>query len=135
MNIKEKTLKPWQRLLLGLGMPALAAAACIFVYKGGRLRCVFYELTRLYCPGCGSGRALLHIFAGDFYAAFRSNILLFILGPPALAVLLHEYLRLVLPSLGLKPVFLSNRLCFGCLFLVFAFWILRNIPLFAFLAP
>lgn len=35
--------------------------------------CVFYQLTGLYCSGCGMGRALHYLMNGEFYRAFRMN--------------------------------------------------------------
>lgn len=37
--------------------------------------CVFHELTGLYCPGCGTTRALHQLALGNFAAAWRSNAL------------------------------------------------------------
>lgn len=129
-------LPRWLRILIGAGVPALILAACLYAYSGDtRLRCLFYSLTGLYCPGCGSGRAINALLHGELRRALSYNILLFVLGPPAVAVFLHEYLRLILPRLGLKPVYLSRTAEGICVALVFAFWILRNIPAFSFLAP
>ena len=132
----EKTLTRRQRLLLLVALPLLAAA--VFGYlRAGRfgMRCLFYELTGLYCPGCGSGRALLALLRGDWKEAFRHHPLLIPLGLPMLLIFLHEYLRLVFPGLRLKPVFFPPRLAAFCLALIVLFWILRNLPPFAFLAP
>lgn len=50
----NKEMKRWQRLALLIGLPILIALACAYVYYGCHgLRCIFYELTGLYCPGCG----------------------------------------------------------------------------------
>ena len=40
--------------------------------------CVFYEITGLYCPGCGITRLCLSLFEGDIYQAFRYNPIIFI---------------------------------------------------------
>lgn len=129
-------LSRWQRVLLGLSLPA--AIALLYVYErvgGSGLKCWFYGLTGLYCPGCGSGRAVHALLQGQVQKAFSYNILLFVLGTPCLAVVLHEYLRLVFPGLRLKAVSFSRPVVILCLALVFGFWILRNLPLFSFLAP
>ncbi len=136
MRPVEKTLTRRQRLLLLIALPLLAAAVCAYLLSGRfGLRCLFYELTGLYCPGCGSGRAVLALMHGDWKGAFRHHPLLIPLGLPMLVIFLHEYLRLVFPGLRLKPVFFPQRLAFACLALIVLFWILRNLPPFAFLAP
>lgn len=124
------------RLLLGLGAPAAIALVCLGVYSGRlSVPCVFYETTGLYCPGCGSGRAIYALLHGRVREAFFDNMLLFVLGIPAALVLLIEYLRLVFPSLGIKPVFVSRTAAAVCAALVIAFWIARNIPALSILAP
>ena len=123
------------RLLLGFGAPALLGLGLWWLRRGGHLFCVFYELTGLYCPGCGSGRAAQALLRGDLAAAFGHNALAFLLGLPCAGLLLREYLRLVFPGLGWKPARLPARAGNAALVLILVFWLLRNLPIFAFLAP
>lgn len=44
-------------------------------------RCVFHELTGLYCPGCGSTRALHCLLHGEFREAIRNNALTIVVLP------------------------------------------------------
>ncbi len=133
--MKREISRPLRILLLA-APPVLAALVCLRVYRGGHVAvCAFYELTGLYCPGCGSGRAVYALLHGDWRGAFRHNWLLLPLGVPAGLVFLHEYARMLLPGLGLKPVRVPSRLAAGCCALIVLFWILRNLPAFAFLAP
>ena len=76
--------------------------------------------------------AVLH---GRFAEAFRWNPLLFLLGIPAVIVFLHEYLRYIAPRLHLKPVVIPQPAIIGCIVLIIAYWVLRNIPVCSFLAP
>ena len=132
----ETNLKTWQRVVIGLGLPSLICLVFLYMWSGiYGLRCFFYELTDLYCPGCGSSRALSSLLHGDWKGAFTHNVLVLPLGVPATAVFLHEYLRLVFPALRLKPVCVPQKLAAGCCVLIFVFWFLRNLPAFAFLAP
>lgn len=131
-----KKLSRWARALLGVGAPSVIALVCLGVYSGRlSVPCVFYETTGWYCPGCGSGRAVYALLHGRFREAFFDNMLLFVLGVPAAGVLLVEYLRLVFPALGIKPVFLSRAVMAICAMLIFGFWIARNIPALSILAP
>ena len=124
------------RLLLGLGAPAALLLVCLGVYSGRlTVPCIFYETTGLYCPGCGSGRAIYALLHGRLREAFFRNMLLFVLGVPAMGILVVEYLRLVFPSLGIRPVYIPRAAAVSCAVLVIGFWIARNIPALAVLAP
>lgn len=124
------------RVLVGVLAPALVGLGLAYVYAcGSPAPCGFYRLTGLYCPGCGSGRALeaaLHLRLGQ---SLGYNLLLLPLGVPAVAALAHEYVRFVFPGAGLRPLRVSNPAAFAVGGTVIAFWILRNLPWFSFLAP
>ena len=129
-------LPRWKRIALGLALPAAAAMVLLYMHLGGvGLKCPFYELTGLYCPGCGSGRAVYSALHGRFAESFRYNPALYILGIPAMYVVLHEYLRLVFPRLGLRPVYVSRGVSAGATAALVLWWIVRNLPMFSFLAP
>ncbi len=87
-----------KKRLLWAGIAALAAAAGLLAMalNGLRLPCLFYELTGLYCPGCGNTRAVMALWRLDFIAAFRYNPL-FLLELGYLAwvpgVCVHRYLQ------------------------------------------
>ncbi len=72
----------------------LAAAGLVLVFhlfnpaEGGWFPpCVFFEVTGLYCAGCGAQRALHHLLNGRVLAAVDSNPLL-MLTPVVLAPVL-----------------------------------------------
>ena len=123
------------RTAVGILVPMLVFLACPRRLGGGGLLCLFYELTGLYCPGCGSGRAAIALLRGHVLEAFSHNALLFLLGIPCGALLVWEYLRFVFPGLGPKKIELpvcTARLALG---MIAVFWLLRNIPGFEILAP
>ena len=99
------------------------------------LSCRFHDLTGLYCPGCGSGRAVAVTLRGDFREAFHWNPMVYLLGVPSMTILGYEYVRVVFGVRRLKPVMLSEWLMSSVTVLVIVFWVLRNIPFFSFLAP
>jgi Protein of unknown function (DUF2752) len=100
-------------------------------------KCIFHELTGLYCPGCGSQRAASSLLHGNILQAIDYNIL-FVLALPF--VLYSAYIfswnafsrqkkqQLIFHS----PVFVKT-----ILIVVILFGILRNLPLapFNWLAP
>lgn len=123
------------RIAIGFGAPLFVFLGCRWLLRGGGLYCLFRELTGLYCPGCGSGRAAIALLHGHPIRAVGYNPLLFLLGLPCGALLLWEYLRFVFPGLKLKKPVLPAWAGSTALALILAFWLLRNLPGFAFLAP
>ena len=129
-------LKRWQRIALAGALPTAVIAVCVLLYTGlWNFPCLFFKLTGLYCPGCGTGRALKAFVHGRFGEAFRYNSMLFILGLPFLGIFLHEYLRMVFPKLGLRPVYIGQKAGITIFIVIVLYWVLRNIPVFSFLAP
>jgi hypothetical protein len=56
----------------------LIAGALLHSYAPAALHlpeCPFHAMTRLYCPGCGSTRALHHLLNLEFITALRCNLL------------------------------------------------------------
>ena len=126
----------WLRITVGILFPLVCAASLWYVYHHGSPGiCVFHRLTNLYCPGCGSGRALYALLHLRFREAFQYNCLFIPLGLPAALLVVYEYLRFVFPRLHLRPVRIPFAVAAGCVALLFLFAILRNIPIFRFLAP
>ena len=88
-----------KRLAVGIAAPALLILGLVWFWRGGHLLCPFYELTGLYCPGCGSGRAARALLRGDLGACLGHNLLALPLGLFCGGVLGWEYLRFVFPGL------------------------------------
>lgn len=90
--------------------------------------CPFRALTGLYCPGCGSTRALDALVHGDVARAFDMNLLGLLLSPLLGYVLVRDTLELLgvarLPRIPLTP-----RIVVGLVVLVLAYWVLRNVPI------
>ena len=130
-----------KKRIMGVSAAALcAAAALLYIYftkngAGAGIPCTLYSLTGLYCPGCGSSRALRALLHLDFYQALRYNAL-FTVGAPVLGayvlVFAYRYIRYgnepAKRKIPLYPLWIicAIALCYG---------VLRNIPAFSFLAP
>lgn len=89
--------------------------------------CVFNVITGYDCPGCGITRASLSLLDGQFYQAFRWNMLVFILIP--LYAAYHFLSRR--EKYHNQSKFLMNSM----LILTCVFFILRNTATFSYLAP
>ena len=127
------------RLLVGIGVPAGALMLLTFCLLTQRTPpCLFYEITGLYCAGCGTGRSLLALFSGHFVKAFRYQPLMIISLPFVAYYCLKVYLSFVLGRDVLPvPRIRSTWVGMTILIVILAYWILRNLPFFPFtlLAP
>lgn len=100
--------------------------------------CPFYKFTGLFCPGCGSQRALHYLLVGNVEAAVNSNVLLVIFLPLLIFYYLAEAINYFSPK-KLVQINIVNKVWFiysiGGVIIVF--WIVRNLSFSAanFLAP
>ena len=98
--------------------------------------CPFYYVTGLYCPGCGSQRAIHDLLHGRFIEAFSHNLLFVILIVFILSQLYYQTHKIILnrESFNLSH---NKYFTYTVLFTVISYWILRNIPYspFTHLAP
>lgn len=98
--------------------------------------CPFHNLTGIYCPGCGSQRALHSLLHFDIAAVISYNFLFL----PAALFILYHYVHPVLNrffGLKLPNLFYKNQTPWVIFALVILFWIARNLPWYPFsvLAP
>lgn len=110
----------------------LIIATLLLKYTNIRLKCITYELIGIYCPGCGCTRMVSHILSGDIATAFKCNQLMFILIP--YTILLYAYEMVVIIKTGNISKQL-NKILIIIAFVMIAYGIIRNIPIFNWLAP
>ena len=138
-------MEPYQETIKILKIALIAAllGGFIFVYYFFNpsttifIPCPFHYITGLYCPGCGSQRAIHLLLHGDLIGAFRFNpfmvltlpILIFGLGITAANWIFGTSYRFML--------FYSKLFIFGYFGFAILYWILRNLPFYPFnlLAP
>ena len=130
--MKKQRFNKQDLLVLGL-LAALAVLACAIVlfappgspHAKWLPKCMVYQQTGLYCPGCGCTRALSALLHGDLKASLHNNLLLI---PGFLLVAL----------LIAKPqITLRRPVAVAIVAIIVAFTVLRNIPCapFTVLAP
>lgn len=97
-------------------------------------KCLFHEMTGLYCPGCGSTRALHCLLHGELGAALHENALAVLALPLVGFMALRSVLRRRPPVAGrrFQPIWLVVVVA-----VIVTFGVLRNIPRqpFLWLAP
>jgi hypothetical protein len=118
------------------GLGALAATAFVGVVDpnatGLYPTCPFLFITGAYCPGCGSLRAVHALAHGDVSTALARNPLT-VAFVVVLAVMWVGWWR---RSVTGRPRRVAPAwVLWSTLALVLAFWVLRNLPGFGFLAP
>ena len=134
-KIRAGTPKQRAIILLGINLviiKCLLIATLILKYTNIRLKCITFELTGIYCPGCGGTRMISHLLEGDILTSFKSNQLLFILIP--YSICLYAYEMIVITKTGSISKQL-NKILIIIAFVMIAYGIIRNIPLFNWLAP
>ncbi|MEB3218811.1 MAG: DUF2752 domain-containing protein [Nostocales cyanobacterium 94392] len=96
----------------------------------------FRAITGLYCPGCGSLRAIHQLLHGHFLAALDLNPLM-VLATPYLIYSFISYTSPVILGQKIPQVYIKPAWIWWFLKIVLVYWVLRNIPVapFNWLAP
>lgn len=115
----------------------LGIAGSMFLYyhnpvEESGLPCMIYKLTGFYCPGCGAGRACYSILHGQFYEAFRYNPLLILLLPWLLLYFAICAVQWAVYGRESVSEHIPAWILYAALFVVLAYGILRNIPVYPF---
>lgn len=127
-------------IVAGLGGFGVGLLALVYLAEPGSFsllpRCLFHQLTGLYCPGCGSTRAVHLLLHGEFLASFRMNPLYWLFAP-LLAWVGFVFLRAFLHAEPLPTLVVPPWLAWSITAAIIGFFILRNLPWYPFtlLAP
>ena len=102
------------------------------IISGRAPECIIYNLTGLFCVGCGTTRMFSSLVCGDISIAFRQNMASFVFIPFSIIYSIFCFIG--------RPEFLRRSttiyiVVFGTLLIWLLFGILRNFPCFSYLAP
>lgn len=126
-------------IIISTAVPAIALLYFFIDARAGDFfpHCPFHTLTGLYCPGCGSQRALSSLVHADFVQAANFNILLILSLPFLLFAALVAIVNAFKKQQLKQQIFYYPWFVRSVLVVVIVFWILRNIPAYPFslLAP
>jgi hypothetical protein len=129
----------WQ-LKAGLVFGITTLAVLFFILNPAEYelfpRCLFYSATGLYCPGCGSQRAIHSLLHLNPKGVVNNNILFI----PAFIAVGYHYIHPLLNdrlNLNLPDFFYKKNTPWIVLIIFLLFWLLRNLPFLPFsaLAP
>lgn len=125
--------------LLGLSAAAVVGVAVLWQFDPNQAGnplppCPSLWLTGLFCPGCGTTRALHALVHGDLPRALSMNPLM-VLSLPPVAVLLAQGLKVLPASLEPLARHLGNARVWAVVLI--GYGVLRNLPWppFSWLAP
>ena len=122
-------------LIITMTLSLIVGAIGLIVIKskyGHGIPCPYFELTHLYCPGCGATRMLVAICNGNMYQAFRYNALLFISMPAVIIVYIYQSIYYIMN--GKLSNHINNVLTIYFILLV-VYGVIRNTDIFSWLAP
>lgn len=129
------------RAAIAAGVLLIGAAGMLYAYFNtpGKypFTCTFYLLTGLYCPGCGSGRALYAALHGQIREAFCWNPVMMILLPFLGLYVAARATDWVITGGNHIDRHISVKMLLAVLAVVLIYGILRNISAYPFclLAP
>jgi len=89
-------------------------------------KCLFYTTTGMYCPGCGSQRAVHNLLHLNIQEAFKNNLLIF----PAGIVILYNYIHPLINSFfhsNLPDILRHRTTPWFILGAILLYWVIRNL--------
>jgi len=128
-------------LLEPAGVLAIPVALVTFLLlndpnvPGGMPTCPFLTLTGYYCPGCGSMRAIYALAHLDIGTALRLNVMTVLIMIPMSAFIYARWTTERVLGRSIRKTMAHPYWIWALFWGILAFWLLRNLPFAAILAP
>lgn len=123
-----------------VGIVGLGLLSLYFIFNPSDFeffpKCPLYATTGVYCPGCGSQRAIHNLLHFNIRGVFDQNALFI----PAILLLAYHYLTKAIQKRRggpVRTVLHRSSTPWILLAIILLFWVLRNLPYYPFhlLAP
>lgn len=88
-------------------------------------KCIFYQLTGLKCPSCGSQRAVHLILNGEFYEGIKYNPFM-VISIPYISAIISTYLFNNPVAIHFRKLFLHRKVVNVYVIFYITWWIIRN---------
>ncbi len=131
--LRNTTILPFMRKLVKILLSIsflIIAVLIVFRYNPEEYswfpKCMFYQLTGLQCPACGSQRAVHAFLHGNFTQAFLYNPFMIISIPYAVGVVFATLIETPFFT-KIKTILLHEVSVYTYVALFVFWWILRNI--------
>ena len=122
---------PYRRLGIGGAAAAVTLVALMSRFPPAEYSylpaCPIHGATGLYCPGCGTARALGALLQGDLRAAFDHNVLMVVLLPLFAMIAVLQLISLVRDN-GFRELPLPRWMLAAMLLAMLGFAVARNLP-------
>ena len=93
-------------------------------------KCPFRTLTGLYCPGCGSQRAIHYLLNLDILNSLKENFMVVTFIPYIIVGWGFDFAKTLSPRmLAIRNRFYGTKAIMFILYLVIGFWVIRNVLL------
>lgn len=131
-QFKDELTDTWFKLGIAFGIILLVAMISFYIWGEkiafGDVKCAFYTVVHLYCPGCGGTRAAYYLFHGRIIKSFLFN--------PFVPYTVFDYLFFMINTvlvkktkkMGFKGFPVTITVYVGVAILLLQ-WIIRNILL------
>jgi len=121
---------------VALPWAAAAAVGAVLLLRpegaGFGLPCPVRAMTGLYCPGCGSSRALASLLRGHLRQAFRWNPLMVLCLPAALFYMVWASVSYVRVGHNTLDDHIPPALAWAGVAVLVGYFVLRNLPVWPF---
>jgi len=122
-----------RQYILAISIVAIAGSLLYFFFDPSLSelfpKCIFYSLTKLDCPGCGSQRAIHALLHGNILQAADFNLMAVLFLPLLLYSAVVAVANAFFHQQWHQGIFYSTIFVKTVLFVVLIFWLLRNIPI------